>query len=93
MHAIRLTSTLGDDRQLTLALPPDFPAGSVEVIVLSTRPPSMTRFQDLPPAERAARIQDIQRRWHDRSCASEAFALAKADEIAMENRRWDTSHD
>lgn len=38
MHAHRLRCTITADRQLSLALPPDFPMGSAEVIVLCDAP-------------------------------------------------------
>jgi hypothetical protein len=37
MHAHRTNITVTEDHELRLLLPPDFPAGEAEVIILSTR--------------------------------------------------------
>lgn len=37
MHAHKIRVTVTDNHELRLQLPPDFPAGDAEVIVLSTR--------------------------------------------------------
>lgn len=54
MQALRLRHTVTSDHQLSLSLPPDFPVGAVEVIVLSEAspltlavPPEVQRANDL----------------------------------------------
>ncbi|MGC1953836.1 MAG: hypothetical protein WA970_14965 [Gammaproteobacteria bacterium] len=40
MEAIRLHAVVGTDHRLQLELPPEIPAGEVEVIILATKPSS-----------------------------------------------------
>ena len=47
MHAHRLLCVVSADRRLSLTLPPDFPIGSAEVIVLTDAPAPSTNDASL----------------------------------------------
>lgn len=55
---------------------------------LEASPVKHSTLREMNAEERAAYLAEMRGYWRDRLSSSEAFARAKAEEIALENRRW-----
>jgi hypothetical protein len=74
VRAVKLETTLTDNRELTLTVPPEIPSGPIEVVILAKEQAAATLLEFLDELESSA--------------SSRTPAEIEAD-IAAERQAWD----
>ena len=89
MQAYKVHAVLPESHHLTLTIPAEMPAGEVEVIVLAKRVPTTQAIASERSSDRSAALESARVRFGRLLASSDDFARAKADEVELEERRFD----